>query len=101
MHAEEVTELGVLAVEDRARFADRVLAACERVDRHRVVVARHGVGVVADLQPLPVEAIGELDVFPSRGRKRRVEWVRGQEFAIDGDVRRVEEVERHDVAVAN
>src|SRR5687767_14716281 len=50
VHAEEVPELGMLAVEDRPRLADRVLPPGEGVDAHRVVVAGDGVRVVADLQ---------------------------------------------------
>src|SRR5688500_13921777 len=37
VHAEEVTELGVLLKEDRARLPDRVLPPRERVDVHRVI----------------------------------------------------------------
>src|ERR1041384_6693144 len=94
VHAEEVTELGVLAVENRPRLPHCVLPARERVDAHRVVVPRPRLGVVAYLKAELVEPVRELDVLPRRGRKRRVERMLGEELPVDGDVRRVEEVER-------
>src|SRR3954452_24352946 len=48
--AEEARQFGMLAVEDRAGTADRVLPPRERVDCHRVVVTRDRVRVVANLQ---------------------------------------------------
>ena len=63
VYAEEVAELGMLLVEDCARLADGVLPPRERVDVHRMVMPRHGALVVADLQSLCIEAIGELDAM--------------------------------------
>ena len=77
--AEEAGQLGMLAVEDRAGMADRVLAPRERIDGHRVVVARHRLRVVADLQAERIEAEGELDVLPRRGGKGRVERLVAEE----------------------
>src|SRR5688500_839847 len=74
--AEEVSELGMLLVENRARLADRVLTPRERVDVHRMVVPRDRALVVVDLQALRIEPIGELDVFPRGRRKGGVERMR-------------------------
>ncbi len=60
---------------------------------------RHGPGVVTDLQSLPIEAVGELDVLPRGRGEGRVERALPEELAIDGDVRGVEEVERDHGAV--
>src|SRR5207302_6980756 len=73
VYAEETGQLGVLAVEDRAGMADGVLAPRKRIDGHRMVVARNGLGVVADLEPERIEAKSELGVLPCRSGKGRVE----------------------------
>src|SRR5262245_30780116 len=59
VHAEEVPELGVLAVEDRAGLADRVLPPRERLDAHRMVMPGHRLRVVADLQAEGIETVGD------------------------------------------
>src|SRR4051794_21988212 len=64
--AEEAGQLGMLAVEDRAGMTDRVLPPRKRIDRHRVIVARDRLRVVADLQAERIETKGKLDVFPRR-----------------------------------
>src|SRR6202035_4540074 len=94
--AEKVPQLRMLAVKNRAGLAHRVLPPGERVDAHAVIVASDRRGVVPDAQPSSIQPIRQLDVFPSRGRERRIERMLRQELAIDGDVRRVEEVEGND-----
>src|SRR5947208_279921 len=93
---EKMSELGMLAKKDRARFSDRVLPLRERCDRHRMMMPRDRLRVVANLQSERVEPVRELDVFPRRGGKRRVERMRSEQLAIDRDVRRVEKIERED-----
>src|SRR5437588_12382467 len=83
--AEEACQFGMFAVEDRAGMADRVLAARERIDGHRVVVTRDRLRVVANLQAERIEAEGELDVFPGGGGEGRVERFAAEDEAIDGE----------------
>src|SRR5436190_7478833 len=99
--SEEMPKLGVLAIEDRARLSDRVLPPGERIDIHLMVVACYRGRVVVDLQAARLEPVRELDVLPGRGRKRCVERIVGEQLPVDGDVRRVEKVERHRRAVLN
>ena len=100
-NAEKGTQLRMLAVKNRAGLAHRVLSPGERVDAHAVIVPSDRRGVVSDAQPSSIQPIRQLDVFPRRGRKCRIERMLGQELAVDGDVRRVEEVEGNDLAVTN
>src|SRR5216684_906721 len=69
--AEEVTQLRMLAVKNRAGLSHRVLPPGERVDAHAVIVASDRRGVVSDAQPSSIQPIRQLDVFPGRRRERR------------------------------
>src|SRR4051812_14799488 len=61
VNAEETGQLGMLAIKNRAGAAHRVLPPCERIDRHRMVVACDRLRVVTNLQAECVETECELD----------------------------------------
>src|SRR5260370_29593565 len=61
VNAEEVSELRVLAIENRARLSNRVLPPRERIDIHVVIVARNRVCVGSDLQSAPFQPVRQLD----------------------------------------
>src|SRR5437763_1418184 len=95
MHAEKMSELGVLAIENRARLPDAVLPSGKSVDVHRMVVPRNRLRVVADLQSARFEAVGKLDILPRRGRKRRIKWIGDEQLPVDRDVRGIEKIKRN------
>ena len=86
----------MLLVEDGRRLPRLLLAAAKRGERDVVVVARDGGRPIQHAHAPLHQAISDLDVFPGRVRKARIEEAHlEQELAWQGDVRCVEEVERH------